>query len=274
MIRFLAAATLTLATMTAAAAQSVAPIDTLYRALGLPEIVAIMREEGIGYGSTLETDLFAGRGGARWAAMVEQIYDLERMEDTVRQRLDAELAAADLAPMIAFFDSDRGKRIVQLEVSARRALLDESVDEASRAALEQMILDDDPRLELLRRFAEINELVENNVVGAMNSNYAFYTGLAEGGGFPTELTEDEILADVWSQEEAIRQDTEEWLFAYLSLAYRPLTDEDIDAYIAFSEEEPGAVLNRALFVAFDEMFVAISLALGQAASDFLAGEEL
>ncbi len=249
-------------------------IDPLYQALGLSEIVAVMREEGIGYGGELEDDLFPSRGGARWAAMIEQIYDPVRMEEVLRQGLDKELANVELDAMVGFFSTDRGKRIVALEVSARRALLDDGVDEASRAKLDDMILARDPRLDLVRAFAAANDLVESNVVGAMNSNFAFYIGLADGGAFGNDLTEEQILTDVWSQEEAIRDDTEEWLYSYLALAYQPLSDADLEAYIAFSETEAGSDLNRALFEAFDEMFTAISTALGLAASTFISGEEL
>lgn len=257
-----------------AAAQAAVRAEPVYRALGLPEIIAIMRQEGIDYGLELEAELFPGRGGPRWAALVETIYDLDRMERTVLGRLDAELETADLEPLLGFFGSDRGQRIVQLEVSARRAMLDQGVDDASREALGRLIEAQDPRLDLIRAFAEANALVENNVVGAMNSNYAFYTGLAAGGAFPGEMTEEQILTDVWSQEQAIRDDTEEWLYSYLVMAYRPLSDDDIKAYTAFSQTEPGAVINRALFAAFDEMFGALSLALGRAAAGFIAGEEL
>ncbi len=274
MRRILLPVLLSLLCVTAAAAQSVAPIDTLFRAVGLPQVIEIMREEGQSYGDTLQQDLFPGRGGPRWDAMVAEIYEIERMKRTVRNRFDSELAAEDLAPMIEFFDTALGRRIVELEVSARRAMLEPSVDEASREALARMIEAEDPRLQLLRDFSDANELVDTNVTGAMNANYAFYTGLAQGGAFEGTVTEEDILADVWSQEPMIRDDTEEWLFAYLGMAYQPLSDAEIQAYIDFSETEPGQALNRALFVAFDEMFVAVSLALGQAASQFIAEQEL
>lgn len=274
MIRFLAVSALILTMQTAAVAQSVAPVDTLFRALGLPEIIEIMREEGIAYGTDLDADLFEGRGGVSWAAVVEEIYDLQRMTDTVRNRMDAELAAEDLSPMIGFFMSDRGRRIVQLEISARRAQLDKRVEAASRDALAAMVADNDPRFGLLEEFAEVSELIDSNVVGAMNSNYAFYVGLTESGAFSGEMTEEEILSDVWSQEDAIRLETEDWLYAYLALAYQPLSDDDLQTYTAFFRTREGTVLNRAIFTAFDEMFVAVSLALGRGASRFLAGQEL
>ena len=274
MVRFLAAFGLVGWFAGAAMAQSVAPIDTLYRAMGLPDLMQIMREEGVNYGLEMEADLLAGQGDARWAAMVEDVYDLALMEETVRNRLDSELAAEDLEPMIRFFSSELGERIVLLEVSARRAMMDDSVDEASRAMLAMMKDDAAPRLEALGEFARTNDLINNNVVGALNSNYAFYSGLADGGALPADMSDDEILADVWEQEEFIRVDTEEWVFAYMAMAYQPLSDAELKAYIDFSATAEGLALNQALFAAFDELFVGISLALGRGASGFLAGQEL
>ena len=262
------------ATLAQSTATTSAQTNRLIDALGLPELVAIMREEGIVYSQELEADLFPDRGGARWKGLVGQIYDPARMEKTVRTRFAAELAAEYVTPSLAFFASENGKRIVALEVSARRAMLDASVDEASRAALDAMIQKGDPRLELIREFAEANDLVESNVVGAMNSNYAFYVGLSSGTALGRTLTESQILTDVWSQEDAIRLDTQRWVYSYLALAYRPLSDADLQAYIAFSRTEAGVAMNRALFTAFDELFVAQSQALGQAAASFLEGEDL
>ena len=274
MVRYLAALGAMLCLAGSAAAQSVAPIDTLYRAMGLPDLMQVMREEGIDYGLEMEGDLLGGQGSDRWAAMVEDVYDLALMEDVVRNRLDSELAAEDLAPMIGFFSSDLGQRIVLLEVSARRAMMDDSVDEASRAMLAMMKDEAAPRLEALGVFAQTNDLINNNVVGALNSNYAFYSGLADGGALPADMSDDDILADVWEQEEFIRVDTEEWVFAYMAMAYQPLSDAELQEYIDFSATSEGLALNQALFAAFDELFVGISLALGRGASDFLAGQEL
>jgi hypothetical protein len=47
----------------------------LFRALGMPQIIEVMREEGVEYGETIRTDLLQGQGGARWSATVSDIYD-------------------------------------------------------------------------------------------------------------------------------------------------------------------------------------------------------
>ncbi len=46
------------------------------------------------------------------------------------------------------------------------------------------------------------------------------------------------------------------------LAYRPLSEPELEAYIVFSETDAGQALNGALFDGFDAMYLFISHALG------------
>ena len=248
--------------------------DPLFVALGLPEMIGIMREEGLQYGADIGTDLLGEANDPQWTALVSDIYDADRMTATVARELKAELEGTDTAPMLDFFTSELGRTIIGLEVSARRALLDEAVEEASKEAAAIAMADETPRYAQVERFVDANELVETNVVGAMNSNYAFYIGMMSGGGFPQELTEDQILADVWSQEPEIRSNTTEWVYSFLLMAYQPLSDDELDAYIAFSESEAGQALNSALFDAFDGMFEDISRKLGFASAQMMGQEEI
>lgn len=253
------------------AVQKVAP---LAEALGVPELVEIMRDEGVDYAVTLETDMFPGQGGARWTAMVGDIYNPERMEALVTSRLAEELPEDDLTALTEFFTSEHGKRIIDLELTARRALLDDDVEATSREVWQAQQGAATPRSEAIEKFVAINSLIETNVVGALNSNYAFYVGLADGGAFTGTLTEDQMLADVWAQEPDIRSETTLWIYSYLNMAYQPLSDDDLAAYIAFSESGAGQALNTALFAAFDTLFTQVSRDLGLAASQFMAGEDI
>jgi hypothetical protein len=253
---------------------SEAEVAPLVDALGLGELLPIMRDEGLAYGADIAADMFPGQSPARWNALVDEIYDADRMRSVMTEELAQRLTPTEVDTLMQFFDGELGRRIVRLEVSARRALLDDAVEEASIAALEEMRADDDPRLELLTEFIEVNELVEMNVVGALNSNYAFYQGLDAGGAFDGSLTESEMLADVWRQEEEIRAETEEWVYSYLGMAYRPLDDDEIAAYTALSRTPEGQALNAALFGAFEVLFNAISRDLGLAAAQMMAGEDI
>lgn len=274
MLRFVLPAALWVAFVLPAHAEIRPEVRELYDALGMSEVIGIMRREGIEYGGTIEDDLFPGRGGPAWAGLVDRIYDQDDMEAAVLDRFGDELAQVDVDPLVAFFESDRGRRIVEFEVSAREALMDEDVEAAARESMIALRSDNRGRFDLIDEFVAANDLVESNVMGAMNSNYAFYTGLMAGNAFPRELTESDILADVWAQEAEIRADTEDWVYSYLGLAYQPLSDADLEAYIALSRTEEGRAMNRALFAAFDVMYNEISHNLGLGAAGFMAGQDI
>ncbi|MCA3508853.1 MAG: DUF2059 domain-containing protein [Rhodobacter sp.] len=249
----------------------------LLTTLRIPEMIAVMQDEGIAYGDELEEQLFPGAGGARWDEAVARVYDepalLERFQSAFAARLAADPQAMD--QIVGFFGTDRGQQILILEIEARRALLDEAVEEAAAVSVDDMRARYDPRLALLERFATANDLIEQNVSGALNANFAFYQGMSDGGAFDgAKMTEADMLAEVWAQEPDIRAETESWLYPFLALAYKPLSDADVEAYLAFSESEAGRAMNAAMFAAFDEVFREISRDLGRAAAEMLSGRDI
>ena len=252
------------------------PVADLARALALPRLFEVLRAEGLDYGAELEAELFPGAGGPRWTATVGTLHDSARMEATAMARLRDELGAYPdaVARMIDFFNADTGARIVALELAAREGYLDDTVKDAAEVAFEDMVANASPRLDQIRRLVEANDLIEQNVAGALNGNLAFYRGMIDGGGIVANLPEAEMMADLWSQEPQIRQDTTAWLMPYLALAYRPLSDVDLETYIAFSETPEGQLLNRALFSAFDVVFNGLSRDLGLAAAQFVQGQDI
>ncbi len=255
-----------------ASAVSAAPVDDLYEAIGAPQIIAVMHLEGLAYGDDLASGMMSMTPDAGWRDLIERIYDTERMEDTVRAGLVAELEGTDLTPLLDFFGSEGGRQVVQMEISAREALLESDVEEAARAAFRDTLEESPEDLGLLDDFEAANDLIEANVTGAMNANSLFYTGLADGGAL--DMSEQDILKDVWSQEEETREDTREWLYAFMLLAYGPLDDDLMAEYVALNASDAGRALNRALFVGFNKMYDDISYALGLAAAQRMSAQEL
>ena len=248
------------------------PVHDLYEALGLPRVIEVMQAEGIEYGDQIAADMFAGRSAEDWEATVRLIYDDQAMKLAVINGMRAELEGKDVPAMLAFFEAEPGRSIVALEVAGREALLDSAVEESAKSALAEA--EGSERLDLVRAYIAANDLVDSNVVGALNANYAFYGGLVDGGAFDFILTDEQILTEVWASEPDIRASTTEWVESFLLMAYAPLPDADLEAYIAFSESALGQDLNTALFAAFDPMFNDISRALGLGAARYMAGEEL
>lgn len=268
---FVAAILVAVVVATPASAATRAELDTLVAAMGVPRLMEIMREEGIVQAAELREGMFPGRAGG-WEPVVSAIYDTDEMTATFRGTFDRELADDDITPLIEFFASDLGSRIIDLELAGREALLDPAIEEAAIEAWAAMRDDRPERAAAVAGFVDANDLVEFNVMGAMNASLSFYKGLADGGGF--DIDESRILADVWGQETEIRADSEQWLHAYLAMAYEPLTDAEIARYVEFSATPEGRALNSAIFAGFDVLFRDISYALGRAASRFAMSEDL
>lgn len=263
---------------TATATAAIAPGDlaAFDDLLKIGEVIGILHDEGLAYGKTLDSHMLSDQGGARWEASVEHVYDVTRM----RQIFDTAFAAQlqDQPTVIAaartFLASALGQRILALETEARRTLMDDAAEDAARLRYQEMEAADAPRLRQIRRFAEVNDLVETNVVGALNSNLAFLRGMAAAGAFGTDMTEDDMLSEVRGQEAGVRHETEDWLFPYLTLAYSSLSDDELASYIAFSESAEGKMLNIAMFAAFDKVFTAVSFDLGRAAAVQMRGQDI
>lgn len=239
---------------------SASQADRLADVLRISEVIDVMLDEGQAFGADLDRDMLDGQGGASWAAQVSRVYDRDVMENAVRKALNTRLSDSDIEQSLAFFDTELGQRILTLESTARQAMSDTAIEEIARAIYEDMDRQGDVRLNEIARFVDINDLLERNVTGALNATYHFMRGLAEGGA--SDMSDTDMTSDIWSQEEETRADIRGWLFGFLLMAYGPLSDEDLDAYIVFSQTGAGQALNAALFDGFDGTYLEISHALG------------
>lgn len=253
-------------------AASPGELSRLHATLQTDALMSILSEEGLDQAEELRADMFPGRGGVGWTATVGRIYAPDRLSALFREAFDEALSDADVAPLLAFYDSETGARVAALEVEARRAIMSDEVEAAARSAYETIAGSGSDREALLEEFAELNGLVDRNVTGALNANLAFYRGLGTGDAF--EMSEEDMLRDVWDQEADIREDTVGWVFGYMTLAYEPLSDEELRRYVDMTATEAGRDLNRALFAGFDAVFLDVSYALGAATARFSLGSEL
>mgnify|MGYP001356558108 CR=1 FL=1 len=245
-------------------------------AMLMPELLDVMAQEGAAYGGDLDQQFLRGSGGPSWQAEVERIYAPDRLGPLFHTAFAEELdhIGMDTALILAFLGSDLGQKIMRLEVSARAALLDDGVEDSARAMAARREAEGDARYRMLRRFVDANHLVDMNVSSALNANVAFLKALSASGGARTGLPDDEILAQVWAQEGEIRVETDSWLMAYGTLAYGPLSDAELERYLAFSETAEGVALNRALFAAYDRLFVTVSGDFGRSVGRWMVGTNL
>ncbi|WP_071675252.1 hypothetical protein [Nioella nitratireducens] len=249
--------------------------QTMLQSIGVSESLDIMRDAGRRDAAGLEEQLFPDRSNTGWSAFVDRLYAPGTLESVfVADFPEDRLTRENTAAIVAFFDSALGRRIIDGELTAWRAMLDPDVEEAAYEIYDQHRADGDPRLDLLEEFTSVNGFIDYNVMGSLNSNYAFLSGLSEGGAYPRPVPESELLAQVWQQEPTLREDTVRWLYSFQLMAYSGLSDDDLSAYIAFCETSAGQLYNQVLFQGYDAVFTAMSGRLGQAAAMFMTGEAL
>ncbi len=246
-------------------------ISRLMQALRFAETVGIMRAEGLRYGGDVGKEFLDDAERARWGRVVDKVYDDEVMLAKVNARFSEAMAGVDTASLLAFFEGP-GAAIVALELAARRALLDDEAEVAAEAAYARMAAEGAPLVGQVSGIIADSDLTERNVAAALNSNLSFYRGLADGGGL--SLSEAEMLAEIWAQEDEMRQQTDEWLRAYLVMAYEPVDAGALEDYADLWRGAAGRDLNRALFAAYDAMYEDLSYRLGLAVAVQMQGEDL
>lgn len=260
----------------AEAVQGAADPGALLRELRLTELFPVLAEEGKAYGASLGQSMFPGRDGVRWQQTVARIYDPHRMEARFDEAFAAALAGKPGAIEAArgFFGSAAGQRIVTLEIEARRVLLDEAAREAAEVAADKLRDARSPRLRLIRDLIEAGDLIETNVAAGLTGAAAFDEGLTETLPAAQRLPENERMAQVWRQEGEIRATTTAWLLTYMALAYAPLSDGELQAYIDFSATPEGREINAALFAGFDAAFTPVMRELGHETGRAMQGSEI
>lgn len=249
-----------------------ARMTVLVDVIKLPEAARILSDEGLTQSQDINRDMLNGTGGAAWQQQVQAIYEPARMVELVRTALEAELAGEELEQVIDFFATDLGGKIIGLENSARVAIQDPDIEQTARDTYAKLLDEGSPRLTELTRYIDAGDMISRNVTSAINSNYQFLRGLADGGAF--EMSEEDMLADAAGELDEVTQDTTEWLFGYMLLAYHPLEDDELATYIAFSETPAGQALNRGLFNGFGAAYEDISYALGRAVALNMTAQEL
>lgn len=240
--------------------------------LRIQELSGILHDEGIQFGNTLNENWLDGQGGPAWSQQVRRIYDPQRIREGIRAGLEPALDSQMLEDAITFFASDLGTRIIILENSARRAMSDPAIEEQARAHFAARQGTADSRLDQINRMIDAGDLINRNVTSALNSNYHFLRALVDGDVYA--MSDTEILEDVMSEKTDIEADTISWLGAFFSMAYSPLTLEELTQYADFAETPAGKALNNGFFAGFDPLYEDISYALGRAMALNMAAEEL
>jgi hypothetical protein len=150
--------------------------------------------------------------------------------------------------------------------------MQDELKEVAQDAYQIALAENPEMLEPIDTIERVGDMIERNVTVALTASYRFYLGMVDGGAFV--LTEDEMLAESWGQEDEVRSDTTNWLMGYLMLSYQPLDDAETQRLVAFVQTPAGRALNAAIFEGFGTMYADISYALGRVVALNMVGSDL
>ena len=258
-------------------APALAAAEAIREALRVDETLKVVQTEGPRDARSLADGPMGESLGSGWDRRVAAIYDLDRMHATFADRFDAaidEMAPDQVDEVLAFFDAGLGAEAVALEVAARESLLDDDIEDIASAELQRMRDDDDPRLDRIEAFAEANNLIDGNVAVALNSTVAFHRAMIAGAGGALDRDEADVMRYARNRESEIREEAEDWVLRFLSLAYQPLSDDELDRLTDFARSSEGRALSNALFAGYDTLFTTLSTDVGRAAGQSVGGREL
>ncbi|MGN7869603.1 hypothetical protein [Paracoccus sp. 22332] len=251
--------------------------EAVWHVMRMDSLMPILRDEAVAQGEEMAAGLFPRGGTGRWLDRVRAIHDPARTRELFLEGMAAALPRTDLAKVaegLVFYRTVFGQRMLALENAARVRMRDPAVEAAARDAFAQAVRRRDPRAVRIARLIRAADLIEPNVVGALNGAVAFSKGFQAGGGFPMPLSDSEIVREAWAKEPRMRADTEAWIGAYLFLAYGVLGDAELDRYIAYAGSAGGLALSRLMFAGFDAVVSATSHDMGLAAAAELRGRQL
>lgn len=250
--------------------------DALSDAYLLEDLFAIMAEEGRANADVIRDDMLADRSTGAWDREIARMYDPARMHAAFMAEFADELAGQPDVTRAAldFAGTETGARVLRLEIEAREAMLDDGIDAAARDQAQTARADATALVERVSERIAANDLIEANVSMGLNTSLAYFEGFSATAPRPLRLSADALVPEVMAQEPEIRAEAEEWLYAYFLMAYAPLSEDEMRAYIDFSASAEGQALNTAMFNAFQVVYVDISRDLGRAMGEALSGMDL
>jgi hypothetical protein len=237
-------------------AQADALTQRLLESVQTNRLLSILATEAIESGSDVDRDFLNGEGGDFFRETVTRLNDPKRLAPKLEAIYTESMTETQRDSVALFFESDLGQRIIDLELSAREAMIDAEVEAAVK---ERVAGSGVPPL--VQQLIDESRLVERNTEDSLGIVKEFFLGIRSAG--QDELTPGQIDAIVEESRAEVEADTREWLGAFLTLSYSPLSDDELSTYLEFWRTDAGRAFDEALFAAFRQIIGENSFAVGQ-----------
>lgn len=246
-----------------------------FDAIGLYDLLQIVAAESVIGADQIRQEFFPTVSPDVWETEMERLFAPDLLIGGFEAAWEDDALGPEARVVILeFYTSELGRRFVASEIAARQGMADPDVAEAARAAVALAERDNDGRLERHNAFSARLGLADRNLASMMNAQLQFMNGMMDGGGFASQLPEDDLLRMIAAQSGEMRAEAEEWLAAYQLMAYGAFSDAEFDRFVAVNSTAEGRALAGAIFSAFDASFDVVQYQLGRVAARFAAGDDI
>ena len=168
--------------------------------------------------------------GDAWSTTADEVFDTQNMRDTAMDILEQTLDDDLLAHTAAFYASDLGQKLVQVENAAHMADDDEKA-EIGENLVHRMVQEDEPRLTVLRNLTRAVNSDDVSVRAVQEIQVRFLMAASYAGVLDTELDEGNLRAILRENEDDLRQSLRKSSVVAAAYTYRDIPEGDLQAYL-------------------------------------------
>jgi hypothetical protein len=198
---------------------------------------------------------------------IASAYAADALRTTVRDRLVATLPAQDAAAVLRWLSSNLGQRITALEAAG---LSPDAATKRSDAGPRLLASLPASRREKVERLAKSTFSADAAAAIIVDTMIGVSRGLTFGRtGVPVERAED-LKSKFQSQKDRFVEVLEPKIVADFASIYQPLSDQELDQYVAFCESSAGHEFALTSLDALDKALTEAATRLGQRLADVSA----
>jgi len=167
--------------------------------------------------------------GSEWTRLSADVFDVPQMHDMAVDILEQTLTDDLLNHAAAFYASDLGQRLVEVENASHLHEDDEAKREEGRALVADWVQEANPRVEILKR---MNAAVDDGsgVLAFQEIQYRFLIAASAAGVLELRVDPDDLRAFLQRDEARLRIALQESTLASAAYTYKSLSDDDLIAY--------------------------------------------
>ncbi len=209
-----------------------------------------------------------GEFGAEWVRLAEEIFNPSEMIERTIDMLEAVMPEDLVDHGAAFYASDLGQLLVEVENASYMASDADRYDEAENL-VEAMVQSNSPRIQMFRDLGDAVGGVEQSVRSAIEIQYRYYLAAMNAGTIDLEMSAEDLRLVLESQADDIRQNVQIYSVLGSAYTYKDISDAVLGAYIdALMEPEMQQVyevLNAIQFEVMAERYERLAAALADLA---------